>query len=175
MGSAYKHVFEPIKVRGVVFKNRIEFAPPSPNLASKDGKVTPEFVEFFRPFAEGGAAIIDVGNSVIDIKEANDEERQLDLSSDDCILPLTRFVEMCQGYGAQPSLEINHNGLDSHYDKTGRPAIAPSPLIPPVEIIRAKEAGRKPVPTEPMDYYKIKETIEKYAMAAYRMQQAGRF
>ncbi|MDI9463848.1 MAG: FAD-dependent oxidoreductase [Bacillota bacterium] len=173
MGSAYKHVFAPINVRGVVFKNRIEFAPPSPNLASKDGKVTPEFVEFFRPFAEGGAAIIDVGNSVIDIKEANDEERQLDLSSDDCILPLTRFVEMCQGYGAQPSLEINHNGLDSHYDKTGRPAIAPSPLIPPVEIIRAKEAGRKPVPTEPMDYYKIKETIGKYAMAAYRCKRAG--
>ena len=49
MGSAYKHVFAPIKVRGVVFKNRIEFAPPSPNLASKDGKVTPEFVEFSGP------------------------------------------------------------------------------------------------------------------------------
>ena len=79
----------------------------------------------------------------------------------------------CAGVTGRSLHEINHNGLDSHYDKTGRPAIAPSPLIPPVEIIRAKEAGRKPVPTEPMDYYKIKETIEKYAMAAYRCKRAG--
>ena len=98
MGSKYKHVFEPLKIRNVVFKNRLEMAPPSPNLVSKDGRATPEFVDFFRPVARGGVAVIHVGNSMIDIREACDEERQLDLGSDDCILPLTRFVEMCHGY-----------------------------------------------------------------------------
>ena len=112
MGSKYKHVFEPIRIRGVDFKNRLELAPPSPNLADREGRVTPEFVDFFRPFAKGGTAVIHVGNSVVDIREACDEERQLDLGSDACILPLTRFVEMCQGYGAHASLEINHNGKD---------------------------------------------------------------
>jgi len=92
MGSKYKHVFEPIRIRGVEFKNRLEMAPPSPNLADRQGRVTPEFVDFFRSFARGGAAIIDVGNSVVDIREASDEERQLDLGTDECILPLTRFV-----------------------------------------------------------------------------------
>ena len=48
MGSAYKHVFAPIKVRGVVFKTGLNLHS-SPNLASKDGKVTPEFVEFSGP------------------------------------------------------------------------------------------------------------------------------
>ena len=57
MGSKYEHVFEPIRIRGVDFKNRLEMAPPSPNLADREGRVTPEFVDFFRPIAKGGVAI----------------------------------------------------------------------------------------------------------------------
>jgi 2,4-dienoyl-CoA reductase-like NADH-dependent reductase (Old Yellow Enzyme family)/thioredoxin reductase len=173
MGSKYEHVFEPIRIRGVDFKNRLELAPPSPNLADRQGRVTPEFVDFFRPFAKGGTAILHVGNSVVDIKEACDEERQLDLGSDECILPLTRFVEMCQGYGALASLEINHNGKDSDFGKTGRPAISSSSMIPSSEIWRAQMQGREPVPTIEMDYAKIRETVEKYAVAAYRCKRAG--
>jgi 2,4-dienoyl-CoA reductase-like NADH-dependent reductase (Old Yellow Enzyme family)/thioredoxin reductase len=173
MGSRYEHVFEPIRIRGIDFKNRLEMAPPSPNLADREGRVTTEFVDFFRPFAKGGVAVIHVGNSVVDIKEACDEERQLDLGSDACILPLTRFVEMCHGYGALASLEINHNGKDSDFDKTGKPAFSPSSIIPSSEIWRAEMHGRKPIPTIEMDRAKIKETIEKYAVAAYRCKRAG--
>jgi 2,4-dienoyl-CoA reductase-like NADH-dependent reductase (Old Yellow Enzyme family)/NADPH-dependent 2,4-dienoyl-CoA reductase/sulfur reductase-like enzyme len=173
MGSKYEHVFEPIRIRGVDFKNRLELAPPSPNLADREGRVTQEFVDFFRPFAKGGTAIIHVGNSVVDIREACDEERQLDLGSDACILPLTRFVEMCRGYGALASLEINHNGKDSDYDRTGRAAFSPSSIIPSAEIWRARMHGREPVPTIEMDHAKIKEAVEMYATAAYRCKRAG--
>src|SRR5512139_1838928 len=173
MGSKYLHVFTPIRIRGVDFKNRLEMAPPSPNLADREGRVTPEFVDFFRPFAKGGAAIIHVGNSVVDIKEACDEERQLDLGSDQCILPLTRFVEMCHGYGSLASLEINHNGKDSDPDKTGKAAFSPTSFIPSSEIWRSQMHGRQPIPTVEMDHAKIKETVEKYAVAAYRCKRAG--
>ncbi len=173
MGSKYEHVFEPIRIRGIDFKNRLEMAPPSPNLADREGRVTPEFVDFFRPIAKGGTAIIHVGNSVVDIKEACDEERQLDLGSDQCILPLTRFVEMCQGYGALASLEINHNGKDSDFDKTGKAAFSSSSFIASSEIWRAQMHGRAPIPTIEMDHAKIKETVEKYAVAAYRCKRAG--
>jgi 2,4-dienoyl-CoA reductase-like NADH-dependent reductase (Old Yellow Enzyme family)/NADPH-dependent 2,4-dienoyl-CoA reductase/sulfur reductase-like enzyme len=173
MGSRYEHVFAPIRIRGIDFKNRLEMAPPSPNLADREGRVTPEFVDFFRPIAKGGAAIIHVGNSVVDIKEACDEERQLDLGSDACILPLTRFVEMCQGYGALASLEINHNGKDSDFNKTGKPAISASSFIPSSEIWRARMHGRAPIPTIEMDHARIKETVEKYAVAAFRCKRAG--
>ncbi|MDR1728194.1 MAG: FAD-dependent oxidoreductase [Acidobacteriota bacterium] len=172
-GSRYRHVFEPLRIRGVVLKNRLELAPPSPNLASKDGKVTPEFVDFFRPIAQGGVAVLHVGNSVVDIKEACDEERQLDLGSDECILPLTRFVEMCHGYGALASLEINHNGKDSQFEKTGRAAYSSSSFIPGGELARARQAGREPVPTIEMDRAKIGETVEKFAAAALRCKRAG--
>jgi 2,4-dienoyl-CoA reductase-like NADH-dependent reductase (Old Yellow Enzyme family)/thioredoxin reductase len=173
MGSKYAHVFEPIRIRGVEFKNRLELAPPSPNLADREGRATPEFVDFFRSFAKGGTAILHVGNSVVDIKEACDEERQLDLGSDQCILPLTRFAEMCRGYGALASLEINHNGKDSDFDKTGKPAFSSSSFIASSEIWRAQMHGRTPIPTVEMDHAKIKETVEKYAVAAYRCKRAG--
>ena len=55
MGSKYKHVFEPIRIRGVDLKNRIIMAPPSPNVASPDGFVTRDFVDWMRPFARGGS------------------------------------------------------------------------------------------------------------------------
>ncbi|NLT66280.1 MAG: FAD-dependent oxidoreductase [Acidobacteria bacterium] len=173
MTSGYPHVFEPLRIRGVQFKNRLEMAPPSPNLADREGRVTTEFVNFFRPIAKGGVAVIHVGNSVVDIREACDEERQLDLGSDACILPLTRFVEMCHGYGALASLEINHNGKDSQYEKTGRPAYSASPIIASSELMRAKLHGREPIPAIEMDHAKIKETVEKYAVAAYRCKRAG--
>jgi len=173
MGSKYEHVFAPLRIRGIDFKNRLEMAPPSPNLADREGRVTPEFVEFFRSFAKGGTAVIHVGNSVVDIKEACDEERQLDLGSDACILPLTRFAEMCQGYGALASLEINHNGKDSDFDKTGKPAYSASSFIASSEIWRAQLHGREPIPTIEMDHAKIRETVEKYAMASYRCKRAG--
>ncbi|NLA86940.1 MAG: NADH:flavin oxidoreductase, partial [Clostridiales bacterium] len=173
MGSKYPHIFEPIRIRGVQFKNRLELAPPSPNLASRDWKVTKEFVDFFRPFAKGGVGIIHVGNSIIDINESCDEERQLDLSTDDCILPLTRFVEMCHGYGCQPSLEINHGGKDSMRQRTGKRAYAPSSYISTRERTYAESIGEEPLPTIEMSLEKIKETIEKYAQAALRCKRAG--
>ena len=173
MGCKYKHVFEPIRIRGVQFKNRIELAPPSPNLASEDGKVTPEFVEMFRSFAAGGCAVIHIGNSVVDHRDARDEERQLDLGTDDVILPLTHFVEMCKGYGVQPSLEINHNGKDSQFDRTGKRAMSPSSVIASFEKINAAKKGREPLPTIEMTEEMIEDAIEKYAAAAYRCKQAG--
>jgi 2,4-dienoyl-CoA reductase-like NADH-dependent reductase (Old Yellow Enzyme family)/thioredoxin reductase len=173
MGSRYEHVFAPIRIRGVDFKNRLELAPPSPNLASRDGRVTTEFVDLFRVFAQGGVAVLCVGNSVIDIKEASDEERQLDLSTDECLLPLTRFAEMCAGYGALASLEINHNGKDSDPGKTGKRAYSPSSVMPSNESWRAKAQGREPLMTIEMDQTKIAETVEKYAVAALRCKRAG--
>jgi 2,4-dienoyl-CoA reductase-like NADH-dependent reductase (Old Yellow Enzyme family) len=173
MGSKYEHVFSPIRIRGVDFKNRIELAPPSLNLASLDHFITHEFVDLNRSIAYGGAAILDVGNVIVDITESADEERQLDLSSDDCIIPLSWFAEMCEGFGAHASLEINHGGKDSDSGKTGRPAFAPSSYIPGKELLNAPAQNREPLYTIEMSKEKIKETVEKYAMGAYRAKRAG--
>ncbi len=69
MPTRYPHVFSPIRIRGVDFKNRIELAPPSLNLCSPDHLVTDAFVELNRSIAYGGAAILTVGNVMVDIDD----------------------------------------------------------------------------------------------------------
>lgn len=173
MASKYKHLFSPIRIRGVEFKNRIILAPPSPNLASPDGMVTPQFVDWFRMFARGGASILYVGNSSIDITECKDEECQLDLSQDRCVLPLSWYAEMAKEYDCHASLEVNHNGKDSTFEAIGRLPFSSSPIPGDSELMRAAMEGREPhIPIE-MDQKKIDETVMKYAMACKRMQRAG--
>ncbi len=173
MGSDYKNVFTPIRIRGIEFKNRIVLAPPSPNHASPDGLVTHAFVDWFRQFARGGAAILYVGNSSIDITECKDEECQLDLSHDRCVLPLSWYAEMAAQYDCHASLEINHNGKDTAFEPVGHAPYSASAIITSSEISRARRLGREPIPAIEMTHEKIEETIEKYAMAALRMKRAG--
>ena len=173
MGSKYKHVFEPIKIRGIDFKNRITLAPPSPNLASEDGLVTRDFVNWFRMFARGGVSTLFVGNCSIDIKECKDEAYQLNLSDDRCILPLTWYADMCREYGCRASLEINHNGENSAPEDVGNARFSSSPFVSATELARARRLGRDPIPCIEMTREKIAETVEKYAMSAHRMKRAG--
>ncbi|NLV51115.1 MAG: FAD-dependent oxidoreductase [Clostridiales bacterium] len=173
MASDYRHIFDPIRIRGVDFKNRIILAPPSPNLASPDGLVTHQFVDWFRMFARGGAAILYVGNSSIDIKECKDEECQLDLSNEHSVLPLSWYTEMALEYDCHASLEVNHNGKDTTFEMVGHVPFSSSPIPGDSEKMRAAREGRAPyIPIE-MDQNKIDETVMKYAMACKRMQKAG--
>ena len=173
MRSKYEHVFAPIKIRGIDFKNRITMAPISPNVASQEGSVTRDFVDWMRPFARGGACTLYVGNASIDIKECHDEDCQLDLSSDKCVLPLSWYAEMASHYNCHASLEINHNGKDTAFETVGHAPYSASPIITASERTRAKRYGREPIPAIEMTPKKIAETIEKFAMAAYRMKAAG--
>ncbi len=173
MGSKYTHVFQPIRIRGIDFKNRVTLAPPSPNLASEDGMVTKDFVNWFRMFARGGVCTLYVGNSSIDITECKDEAYQLDLNTDRCILPLTWYADMCKQYGCHASLEINHNGENTAFETVGHAPYSASPRISDNERKRAAENGREPIPCIEMTKEKIAETVEKYGKAAERMKRAG--
>ncbi len=173
MGSSYKHVFTPYTIKGVEFKNRIETAPMSPKLTTAEGSVTTEFIEFFRPIARGGASIITIGNSSVDLSESQDETRHIDLGKDDVMLWLSKYVDMCETYGAVPSIEVNHSGMDAVYEFTHRAPYGPTACFTEEELRRAKANGRDPVKVIEMDEDKIEETIEKFADAALRCKKAG--
>ena len=173
MGSKYSHVFQPIRIRGIDFKNRITLAPPSPNLASTDGLVTHDFVEWFRMFARGGVCTLYVGNCSIDITECKDEAYQLDMSNPDGVLPMTWYADMCKQYACHASFEINHNGENTAFETVGHAPFSASSRISDNERRRAKENNREPIPCIEMSIEKIHETIEKYGKAAGMMKRAG--
>ena len=173
MGSMYTNVFTPITIRGVEFKNRIEMAPTSPKFTTKEGYITQEHIDYFRAVARGGAAIVTMGNCSIDIKNARDEPRHVGLDDNDYLSGLGRMIDMCDRYGVICSAEINHAGLDALYDFTGVPAIGPSPMMMEKELQLAAANGREPICGKEMSLEQIKETIQKYIDAAYRLKVAG--
>ncbi|MDR0446366.1 MAG: NAD(P)/FAD-dependent oxidoreductase [Oscillospiraceae bacterium] len=177
MSRNYPHAYAPIQIRGAYYKNRLELSPPGAGGTGdeKTGFVTPALLDYFRPFARGGAAVVTVGNCSIDTKECFDEPGQIDLSSDDCIPALATFARMCDTYGTIGQLEINHCGatqgnLVELPDGNGW---APSPVITPAERVRARMANREPRPTREMSIAKVEETIQKFADAAGRCKKAG--
>ena len=173
MASTYKHVFSPIKIRGIDFKNRIVLAPPSPNRASPDGLFTRDLVDWMRMFARGGATTLYLGNSSIDITECKDEECQLDLANSRSMLPLSWYAEMAAAYNCHASLEINHNGKDTAFETVGHAPYSASAIITTSEITRARRLGREPIRAIEMTKEKVLETIEKYGNAALMMKRAG--
>ena len=173
MGSRYAHVFAPIRIRGIDFKNRITLAPTTPVLATEDGMITPEFVDWFRMFARGGAATLYLGNCSIDLRENQDQNYQLDLGTDRGILPMSRYADMARQYGCHASLEINHGGEGVAFETFGRPAVSASSYISEDERLRAARLGREPIPCEEMSREKIREVVEMFAAAAARMKRAG--
>ncbi len=174
MACRYPHVFEPFEIRGVLYKNRLEQAPPGCFFSGDDrGFVTDDFVSYFRQYARGGVAVCHVGNCSIDITESSDEARQLQLSDPDCVMPLKKFAEMCQVYGAQGSMELTHNGKDTAPENIGHAPYSASSFITRAEENRARMLGRAPVATIEMSREKIRETVEKYARAARFCKDAG--
>jgi 2,4-dienoyl-CoA reductase-like NADH-dependent reductase (Old Yellow Enzyme family)/thioredoxin reductase len=174
MGSDYKHLFTPVVIRGVEYKNRIEMAPTSPKLTDAKGYITTEHIDYFRAAARGGAAIVTLGNCSVDIARAQDEPRHVGLDNDDYLIGLSRLNDMFDRYGTVGSIEINHAGNDSNPDfNVGLPPIGPSAILLDKEIQRAKAAGRAPIPALEMTRDMIRETIVKYVDAAYRCCRAG--
>ena len=171
MSSRYKHVFSPLRIRGIDFKNRIFLAPTTPTLSTPDGYVTRELVDWFRMFARGGVTALSLGNCSIDLEENNDQSFQLELGKDDCIYPLALYADMCKQFGCHASLEINHGGEGTLM--TGTVAYSSSAFISDDELLRAQRENREPISTIEMSKEKIKETVEKFGKAAARMKRAG--
>ena len=175
MSTKYPHVFAPITIRGVTFKNRIELAPPGAlGTGDERGFVTDRFIRCFRMFAKGGIAIVSVGNCTIDITESSDEDGQLQLSDPACVNQLAKFSQMCESYGAHANLELCHCGKDNIPERVGgRAAYSSSSFITVAERKRAAQLGRDPIPTVEMSKEKIRETVEKFAFAAELCKKAG--
>ncbi len=141
--SDFKYIFTPLKVGNLMVKNRIETAPAMPFLATGDGDVSRELIEWERAFARGGAGIVTLGDSPIVDEIASKVGHILNLGSDKTINGLSRVAEAIQRYGARASVELTYLDFTSF----------PSPTKITQEEIRI--------------------LIEHYARAAHRCLKAG--
>ena len=172
--TKYKHVFTPFKIGGLMVKNRIEASPAVVCLASENGMVTEPMIAYHQSLARSGAAIVTIGDSVVDFEYGKEHEAQLNLG-DDRILPgLHRLAEAIHRYGAIASVEVNHGGRFSAPGLLGgRSPIAPSPIPSRAELMFAGQEGRRAVPVTQMTQEDIDRVIDQYAHAVLNCASAG--
>ncbi len=106
--KAYKHLFEPIRVGRLTYKNRILLSPQNPHVSPNGDMMSTEFIEFYRKFAQGGAAQISIGCTPVN-REPLDAVRggfMLRLGSDSSHIGLSRFADMAHMYGCKAAIEV---------------------------------------------------------------------
>jgi len=169
--NQYQKVFSPLKFGNVTVKNRIECGPAVPILATPDGYVTRELIEWSKALARGGAGIVTIGDSAIDFEYARDHEGQLNIGTDHVIPGLSTLVEVIHRYGAKASIELTHGGRNVRPQLiNGKNPIGPSaiPSKQPVGMFTGKR-----IDVQEMDQSLIDQVIENYSNACYRCMVAG--
>jgi 2,4-dienoyl-CoA reductase-like NADH-dependent reductase (Old Yellow Enzyme family)/thioredoxin reductase len=105
--TTFDHVFQPLKFGKLTAKNRIEVSPAEPFLCTKDGLVTPEFIEFTAAMAKGGAGIVTVGDSPVTQAYADANHYVVNLADPFVVHGLVQLTEAIHRYGALASIELN--------------------------------------------------------------------
>ena len=118
MHNQYPHIFSPLTVGNVTFRNRIFSAPATPHLLQdRQHYPTDEMIAYYAEKARGGTACVCVAGNIIDLMQP-DDPGHCDLKITD---PLARrhwakLTEQIHFYGAKASLELlafNFHGLNS--------------------------------------------------------------
>ena len=113
MEKKYPNLFSPIKVRSLVFKNRIISSPLGAWVFSPDNYTFDYAISMFEEKAKGGAAAICVGHTEVNYKDPDSDGFGLyfDLRKNEGTNALTIFAEAVQQYGCHASIELNYGGL----------------------------------------------------------------
>jgi 2,4-dienoyl-CoA reductase-like NADH-dependent reductase (Old Yellow Enzyme family)/thioredoxin reductase len=167
----YSHLFSPLKVGPLTFKNRIEAAPVSLAELSREGYLTRENIAYYRLKAKGGAAVVTIGESIVHTPTGKSHPKQIPLDDKGVIPSLVEAADAIHQYGAIASIELSHGGMEADPEFLGgRNPIGPSARS--VEI-GFRTAGTNTVEVQEMSEAMMGDIAEAYAEAAATVKLAG--
>ena len=152
----YKHLFEPIKLRSKIFRNRIFASPQDTYRLTHEGFLNDNATAFYEIKAMGGFASVCIGDMMVDSRSGHSHPFQLrgdDISGRNSF---TRTASAIKRHGAIAAAELNHAGKNSNVmaQKEG--------FIYGV----SQEVRKDGIPIREMDDEWIEYTIGRYAEAA---------
>lgn len=159
--NAFPALAQPIRVRGVRFRNRLVQAPMCAMYAAPDGGVTVQAIEYYRARARGGAGLVIVEITFTDALGSRAFHAQLGAHDDTMIPGLGELAAAIRGEGAVAGLQLGHCGPQRVVAEP--PVVAPSPI--------PWTAGKR-VPHE-LTVTEIETLVEDHAQAGRRLAQAG--
>lgn len=125
--TRYAHAFEPLKIRDLTLKNRLQFAPIVNPMTTYNGCVTDDYVDFLDMQASTGVGLVTIGATSVDHDTGEDFAGELDVTDDHKMIDLARLPEVVHSHGAKLSVELVHAGRGANPTLLRQPdALAPS-------------------------------------------------
>ena len=161
--NPYPHLFQPIRLRSTIFKNRIFSAPVMIGQMTSNGAPNEYLIRFFTERARGGAAAIVVGDTPVDSRYAPIKQNHLVVDDPNCLPMMTELSSAIEEQGAVSSIELSHGG-----NAAAARHISGEYPIGPIDFIRSDGVFVKKMDDELMRY-----TIESFARGASFAKLAG--
>ncbi|MEU8197945.1 NADH:flavin oxidoreductase/NADH oxidase [Microbispora amethystogenes] len=165
-------LFEPFKLRSVVFRNRLGLAPMSQYSAEDHRPVDWHFAHYLTRSMGLGLTLVE---ATAVSREGAVTPQDLGVWDDTFVAPLRRLVEVIESQGAVPGLQLSHAGRKASRTRPwdgdvslpvqsgGWPIVGPSPT-------RFAEGYLTP---EPLDEPAIDAVVDDFSQAARRAREAG--
>lgn len=163
MKNNFKHIFSPLKVRGMVIPNRVAMMPMGSDLAGHTGELSDEHIKYYEQRARGGTGLIIVENVCVKYPEGSNGTTQLRIDQD-CYIPrLWNLTEACHRHGSMIGVQINHAGASAMSSRIGIQPVSASTLP-------SKPGGEAP---RPLSKEELESIAKDYGAAARRAVNAG--
>ena len=159
----YPHLFEPLNIRGTVFKNRIFAAPQGYYNVGPNGHPNADCVAYFEAKARGGMATVTIGDAIVHTKTGTKGSVLPHMDDPTIKAALATLAASISRHGSIASVELNHGGMASRgVQLAGRPLYGPS---------ARKDAPLGEILEMPEDV--IYEIIDSFAEAAIFARNVG--
>lgn len=125
MNSYYPHIFEPITIGGVTFKNRIFTAPSMGHMIQNNAPTYPEpaMIANYLEKAKGGAAQIECGGQQVNNPGRNPIHSNFDIEDPTGWRNFIHFTNAIHFYDAKASYELIHFGSEGEYTEEAKKGI----------------------------------------------------
>ncbi len=128
----YENLLKPLKIGGITVKNRMFSAPTSMAELGADEHYSKENIEYYKLRALGGAAVVPVGDVIVDLDTGRSHPQQVGINDPSAMPYLVAVADAIHAGGAMASVEIDHGGaLCDPAFIGGKCAIGPSGYIDP--------------------------------------------
>ena len=129
METKYPKLLSPIKLAGLTLKNRIFSAPTSLSELGPDTKYTKEAYEYYKLRAAGGAAVVCVGEVIVDLANGKSHPEQIGIDDPRNSSAFCKLVDAIHSHGAAASAELDHGGALCAPEFLGKMPAGPSAYV----------------------------------------------
>ncbi len=168
------HLFSPLKIRDVSFKNRIVVSPMC-QYSCEDGFANDWHLVHLGSRAVGGAGLVIVEATSV-TADGRISPGDMGLWKDEQIAPLTRIVRFVKSQGAVAGIQLAHAGRKASTDAPWRGG---KPLTPeqggwrPIHAPSAIAFSEDSITPEELDEAGIKKIVQAFTESARRALEAG--